>query len=958
MRVPFAFALTILMLAVALHPTTTAADEAVPTGSPPEAVDYGRDIAPIFEVYCVACHTADDANGEFVLDSFADLLGGGEHGPAITPGEPDSSRLFLMVAGRIEPVMPPDDMEGPNEAERALLRLWIEQGAKGPEGDPPVRRMPRTPQIERTSNQPLPITAVALAPQQPHLAVARFRSVEIVEVGSEKTLRTLPEQPGKVNDLRFSSDGRRLVVASGVTGAFGQASVYEVASGERIAELVGHRDILYAAALSPDGKTVATAGYDAEVRLWDLASGELLQTLSGHNGAIFDVAFSPDGAVLATASADETVKLWKVSSGERLDTLAQPQGEVWSVAFTPDGERIVAGSADNQFRVWKFVSRERARTNPLVATRFADEAPLVRLTLTADGQRLIVASAAGRLTMFDTASWSQVSDLPDGSDLISDIAVNPAGDRAVVGSMDGTLSWIDLPSGPEAMAAQGTRFADSPQPIEEIYLTVEALAELQEPTGGENQRSEQAMPLPRGAIVQGVLQAGDGDTAAVDWFRFDARRGEVWMIETQAARDGSPLDSVVQVFDAASQPVLRTRLQAVHESYFTFRGKDSTQSNDFRLFDWQAMELNDYLYSAGEVTRLWMYPRGPDSGFNVYPGTGARWTFFDTTPVTHALQEPAYIVRELAPGESPASNGLPVFEIPYLNDDDGSRQIGSDSRLRFVAPSDGSYKIAVRDARGLGGADFKYRLTLRPASPDYRPRVDKITQPIPAGAGREFRVAIVRSDDYPGPVEFEISGLPEGLHATEHVVIEAGQNEAFGVVWADADVPANQTFAPPRVVARAKILGRVVERAAGDLGELKTGPRPQATLRIVPDIDASSSAGDPDDASATEAVAASETATLRIRPGETISAVVHVDRHGNEGEIRLGNEFAGRNMPHGVFVDNIGLSGLLVLPGSDRQQFFITAAPTAALGPRLFHLTAAIEGGITSPPVLLEVVEE
>ena len=61
------------------------------------------------------------------------------------------------------------------------------------------------------------------------------------------------------------------------------------------------------------------------------------------------------------------------------------------------------------------------------------------------------------------------------------------------------------------------------------------------------------------------------------------------MIETQAARDGSPLDSIVQVFDAEAQPVLRTRLQAVHESYFTFRGKNSSQSNDFRLFDWQAM---------------------------------------------------------------------------------------------------------------------------------------------------------------------------------------------------------------------------------------------------------------------------------------------------------------------------------------------------------------------------------
>lgn len=959
MRTLLASAIVLALLVCGPIPAVLAADEAAAanqapdankttdgdptTESDPEAVDYARDIAPIMETYCIACHTADDANGELVLDSFADMLNGGEHGPAVTAGEPDSSRLFLMVSGRMEPVMPPDDMEGPNEAELALLRLWIEQGAKGPEGNVPVRRMPRTPEIERTSAEPLPVTALALSPREPLLAVARFNSVEIIDIGSDKTVRTLPTQPGKVNDLRFSTDGSRLVVASGVAGAYGQATVFTVADGQPVAELVGHRDILYAAAFSPDGKTIATAGYAAEVYLWDVASGEKLQTLAGHNGAVFDLAFSPDGAILATASADETVKLWKVSSGERLDTLAQPQGEVWTVAFTPDGGHIVAGSSDNQFRVWKFLSKERARTNPLVVTRFADETPLVRLAITPDGRRMIVASAAGRLTLFETSSWTRLASLPDASDVISEVAVNQAGDRAAIGAMDGTVRWLDLPTGSAAAAARQANATSPNRQVEEVYLAVDGLAELKEPANGENRDSAHAMPLPRGAVVQGVLQATDVGIAPTDWFRFEARQGEVWMIETQAARDGSPLDSIVQILDTEDQSVLRTRLQAVHESYFTFRGKNSSQSNDFRLFDWQAMELNDYLYSAGEVTRLWMYPRGPDSGFNVYPGTGDRWTFFDTTPITHALQEPAYIVRELAPGEPPISNGLPVFEIPYLNDDDASRQIGADSRLRFTAPADGTYKIALRDARGLGGDAFKYRLTLRPASPDFQPRVDKITKPIPAGAGREFRVSIVRTDDYQGPVRFEVGDLPAGLHATESVVVEAGQNEAFGVVWADADIAVDQTFAAPRVVARAEILGRVVERAAGDLGELKTGPRPQAILSIVPDSDAGASQ-------------ASENATLRIQPGQTISAVVHVDRQGNDGEIRLGNEFAGRNMPHGVFVDNIGLSGLLILQGTNEQQFFITAAPTAALGPRLFHLKASIDGGVTSAPVQLEVV--
>ncbi len=84
------------------------------------------------------------------------------------------------------------------------------------------------------------------------------------------------------------------------------------------------------------------------------------------------------------------------------------------------------------------------------------------------------------------------------------------------------------------------------------------------------------------------------------------------LMQTPRAQVGSI--PIVKIVDDSGNPVLRTRLQAVRDSYFTFRGKDSMQSNDFRVFAWEEMNLNDYLYASGEVTRLWMHPRGPDSG--------------------------------------------------------------------------------------------------------------------------------------------------------------------------------------------------------------------------------------------------------------------------------------------------------------------------------------------------------
>ncbi len=98
--------------------------------------------------------------------------------------------------------------------------------------------------------------------------------------------------------LHFTPDGQRLVTASGVAGLGGVAAIWNVADGSLIRQFEGHRDILYDAELSPDGKTLATCSYDKMIQIWEAASGKPLRTLEGHTGAVYDVAFSPDGRFL------------------------------------------------------------------------------------------------------------------------------------------------------------------------------------------------------------------------------------------------------------------------------------------------------------------------------------------------------------------------------------------------------------------------------------------------------------------------------------------------------------------------------------------------------------------------------------------------------------------------------------------------------------------------------------
>jgi len=913
------------------------------------APDYAKDVAPIFARYCSGCHNATDLEGDLSLESFADLQKGGGRGAAIVPGRADASLITRVLAGEVEPAMPPEDNERPTEAEIAVLRAWIDAGAKGPDGAESTFPVLSTPDVPAAANARDFVTSLAVSRDGTRIALGRYRHVDVVDPASKHVLATTPELPGKVNSVSFSADGTQFVAASGVPGLYGVATICKAVDGTILSQVKGHRDALYDARLSPDGRLLATCGYDRLINLWDVATGKPVRTLSGHNGAIFRLALSADGLVLASVSADDTVKIWSVATGERLDTLGQPKKSQSAVAISPDDKWIVAGGADRKVRMWRLISRDKPQINPMKFSRTAHDSPIVELAFSPDGTKLVTASEGRELMLWDAATLTPVHDFEQQPDVVTGISFDPAGNAVYVARIDG--SWQRY----ETVNDNAGRVAENNLPSGNVVAATAPSEDAPRFDGAEQEPNNEpaaANQITTNAIVRGVISGpAKAKQPDADLFRFHAGKGQQFVFEINAARQKSPLDSKLEVLDAAGTPIPRVLLQAVRETYFTFRGHNSTNFTDFRLQGWEDMELNEYLYANGEVSKLWMYPRGPDSGFLVYPGiSGNRFTYFGTTAIAHALNEPCYIVEAHPPGTTLIPNGLPQYTIYYENDDDGWRKLGDDSRILFTAPDDGDYLVRVSDVRDLGSADHRYELIVRAPRPDFRIRVEAPDLTINAGSGKEFTVVAERIDDFDGDIRVDVSGLPPRFHVSGPIVIQAGQTTAYGVIAADADAvaPTAENSKLTKLKASAVISGKEITKDEMDLGELKLAEKPKILVRVLASKDS------PRPAEATQATDAG-VVELFISPGETISAIVKVERNGFDGEVLFGHEYSGRNLPHGVYVDNIGLSGLTLLQGDSERQFFITAAKWVPETTRLFHLRASVEGNQTSWPVRLHV---
>lgn len=429
-------------------------------------VEYAQQVQPLFDKHCTDCHSAGDADGDFALDTFEALKKGGENGPAVLAGRADDSLLVKFLEGRSgktgkNQFMPPGKREHLSADDIALIKQWINEGAQGSAASKAsVDSLAKLPKIASQSAV-RPIHAIAVDAAGKVAALGRYGSVELVDAATLKSLRKIDGLAGKASALSFSHDGTMLFVAAGDAGVSGVAYVVNVADGKISAQLEGHRDALYALALSPNGKTLATGGYDQKIKLWDIATRKAMATIAGHNGSINSLAFRPDGKVLASASADRTIKLWNAMTGARLDTFSQPLKEQFAVVFTADGKRLLAGGADNRIRVWSVSAEAKEGSNPIQMSKFAHEGAVLSLTFSADGRTLMSSASDKSIKLWNAADISERLALDKQTDWSPAVAWQGSA-TVIAARLDGTTARYASETGKPIVMAVAKPVARKP----------------------------------------------------------------------------------------------------------------------------------------------------------------------------------------------------------------------------------------------------------------------------------------------------------------------------------------------------------------------------------------------------------------------------------------------------------------------------------------------------------------
>jgi hypothetical protein len=338
-----------------------------------------------------------------------------------------------------------------------------------------------------------------------------------------------------------------------------------------------------------------------------------------------------------------------------------------------------------------------------------------------------------------------------------------------------------------------------------------------------NSQPEQAERITLPVVVNGQI-AGERDQ---DFFVFAAKAGEVVVCDVMAARIGSPLEPVIAITDTQGKRLEVDEIRVGNDPVISFR---VPADGDYRM---HVANLGfgggpAYVYRITVSTKLYepfaFLPRSQagnhsaKTAMEVTPPATVNSRFLkadeeDWFRFTAKKGEAFTIACQPFPRDSAAvplltildPNGAPIAKAGNIETSERGFKID------WNAPADGSYRLRLRDLQhgSRGGPEFLYRLTVRPAQPDFSLRLDPDYVNVVQGGRTEVDMIVQRTGGFTGPIDLNVEGLPDGVKI-EPARIADNQTRVKLSVAAKEDT--RPTDAVIRIVGKATVAGKAIER--------------------------------------------------------------------------------------------------------------------------------------------------
>jgi len=243
--------------------------------------------------------------------------------------------------------------------------------------------------------------------------------------------------------LGFTPDSRQVLL-----GTPWSISLWTPASGrEAVVATLGKGVTANAAAVTPDGTRIITAGSDGLLKEWDVRTRAEIRTY-GKQPQSYNMAISPDGRLVAVESW-ATISIWDCASGTKVVALKDGTDlGLHNPFFSPDGSQVFAHGRYGDIRVWDV---RKARLS--AGLRFPDTTNVVP---SVDGRHIVARRTSGALERWDLDTLAKEQVASGSHAVVGDQAISDDGQRLAAGTADGALLvWSD-PGSPPLVLGQGS----------------------------------------------------------------------------------------------------------------------------------------------------------------------------------------------------------------------------------------------------------------------------------------------------------------------------------------------------------------------------------------------------------------------------------------------------------------------------------------------------------------------